>query len=333
MSKKVGIPRGMFYFDYYFLWRNFFNNLDVDVVISPKTNKDILNRGIELCVDEACLPIKIYHGHVDYLKDRVDYIFIPRIKSIHKKEYCCPKHIGLPDMIKHSIKDLPKVIDTEINLMKSDVNLKRSAIEIGKNLEVNSYKVLKALDKAIIEYKGFIDMLTSKIVPIDMLSKYRDLSFITNIKKEKYGRKILVLGHFYNVYDYYINKDLVDKLNKRGFDVVTVEMVDEKKSRGYASKLPKRMFWTHGQRIVGGAFSFIEEKSISGIIYVSAFGCGLDSVLIDLIERKAKEERVPFTLLTLDEQTGEAGINTRIEAFVDMIEWRNKDEIDISTYG
>ncbi len=333
MSKIVGIPRGMFYFDYYFLWKNFFNNLDVDVITSPETNKVILNKGIELCVDEACLPIKIYHGHVDYLKDKVDYIFIPKIKSIRKKEYCCPKHIGQPDMIKHSIEGLPQIIDTEINLRKSDFNLKRAAINIGKHFDSSSPRILRALDKAISEYEKFVNMLTSKVIPIDKGSKYGDLSFITNVKKEKYGRKILVLGHSYNVYDYYINMDLVSKLNKRGFDVVTVEMVDENKSREYTSKLPKRMFWTHGQKIVGGSFYFIEEKSVSGIIYVSAFGCGLDSVLIDLVERKAKENRVPFTLLTLDEQTGEAGINTRIEAFIDMIEWRNRDEINISTHG
>lgn len=333
MKLKIGIPRGMFYFDYYFLWNNFFNNLDVEVVVSPKTNKDILNRGVELCVDEACLPIKVYHGHVDYLKDKVDYIFIPKMTSIYRKEYCCPKHLGLPDMIKQSLTDLPPIIDTQVNLKRSDANLKKVAIDIGKHFEKSSRKILSAFNDAYSQFQDYIKMLTSKVIPIDINSKYKDLSFITNIKKEKFGRKILVLGHFYNVYDSYINMDLIDKLNRRGFDVVTVEMIDENKSRQYASKLPKRMFWTHGQRIVGGAYALIDEKAISGIIYISAFGCGLDSVLIDLVERKAKENRVPFTLLTIDEQTGEAGVNTRIEAFIDMLEWRNKDEINISTHG
>ncbi|NLY77962.1 MAG: hypothetical protein GX080_07780 [Tissierellia bacterium] len=333
MSIKVGIPRGMFYFDYYFLWKNFFNNLGVDVITSPKTNKDILNKGVELCVDEACLPIKIYHGHVDYLKDKVDYIFIPKMTSIHKKEYCCPKHIGLPDMIKNNIRNLPPLIDTEINLKKSHKNIKSSVFHIGKHFKKNSKTIAEAFQKAYRQYQEYIEMTTSKIIPIDINTKYKELSYITNVKKENYGRRIMVLGHSYNIYDYYINMDLISKLNKRRFDVVTAEMVKENRSREYAARLPKRMFWTHGQRIVGSAFALIEEKSISGIVYVSAFGCGLDSVLIDLIERKAKENRIPFTLLTLDEQTGEAGINTRVEAFIDMLEWRNRDEIDLSTHG
>ena len=126
MSVKVGLPRGMFYFDYFSLWKSFFNNLGVEVLISPKTNKEILDRGVNACVDESCLPVKVFHGHVDYLKDKVDYIFIPKIISIHKREYNCPKHLGLPDMVKNSIKGLPEIIDTEVNLRKSNKFLKKS---------------------------------------------------------------------------------------------------------------------------------------------------------------------------------------------------------------
>lgn len=84
---------------------------------------------------------------------------------------------------------------------------------------------------------------------------------------------------------------------------------------------------------MGSAFSVIEERKIDGILYISSFGCGIDSILIDLVQRKSKEKKVPFMLLTLDEQTGEAGINTRIEAFLDMMKWRNRDEDNVSTHG
>lgn len=333
MNVKLGIPRGMLYFDYHILWQEFFNNLGVEVLISPKTNKDILDRGIKSCVDEACLPVKVFHGHVDYLKDKVDYIFIPKFISIYKREYCCPKHLGLPDMVKHSIKTLPQIIDTEINLRKSDKNVKRIVQDIGKNFEKRPTKIYAAFKDAYEKYNRYNSIITSGVIPLNVVGRYDDLSFIKNIKTKNYGRKILLLGHTYNIYDQYINMDVVSKLKKSKFDVITTEMIEEQTCRNFASDLSKRMFWTHGQRIIGAAFSLIEERSIYGIIYVSAFGCGLDSVLIDLIERKAKEKRIPFTLLTIDEQTGEAGINTRIEAFIDMLEWRNNNEDNISTYG
>ncbi len=75
-------------------------------------------------------------------------------------------------------------------------------------------------------------------------------------------------------------------------------------------------FGLKGKKIVGSTFSLIDRKAIDGIIYISAFGCGLDSVLLELVERKAKDNNLPFTLITIDEQTGgEAGVNTRLEAF------------------
>ncbi|NLX61259.1 MAG: hypothetical protein GXZ06_01845 [Tissierellia bacterium] len=331
MGTKVGLPRAMFYYDYFPLWKSFFNNLGVEVVVSPKTNKDILNRGVNACVDESCLPIKVFHGHVDYLKDKADYIFIPKLISIYKKEYNCPKHLGLPDMVKHSIKGLPKIIDTEVNLKKSDRALKKAIIESGRYFEKSNRRILKAFYDALKQYEDYLKMMTTGAIPLSIQGENGDMDTMKNIIKKDNNRRILILGHSYNVYDQYINMELVKKLRNFKFDVITAEMVEEKKAREYVKELPKRMFWTHGQRIVGAAYSLIEEESISGIIYVSAFGCGLDSVFIDLIERKAKKAKIPFTLLTIDEQTGEAGINTRVEAFTDMLDWRLKDESNIST--
>lgn len=331
MNVKVGLPRSMFYFDYFPLWKSYFNNLGVEVITSPKTNKDILNRGINACVDESCLPIKVFHGHVDYLRDKVDYLFIPKVTSTYKREYNCPKHLGLPDMVKHSFKELPRIIDTEVNLRKSDKALKKAIIDSGKYFEKSSRKIYKAFYEALKQYDDYVKMMTTGIIPLKAIGKNDDMNIMSNIVKKNHNRRILILGHSYNIYDQYINMELVKKLKNIRFDVITVEMVEEKKAREYASKLPKRMFWTHGQRIIGAAYSLIDENYISGIIYVSAFGCGLDSVFIDLIERKAKEAKIPFTLLTIDEQTGEAGINTRVEAFTDMLDWREEDEDNISS--
>ncbi|MCF6462612.1 acyl-CoA dehydratase activase-related protein [Clostridium sp. Cult1] len=333
MKYKVGIPRGMLYYDYYLLWKEFFNNLGVEVVTSPKTNKDILNKGVHACVDEACLPVKVFHGHVDYLKDKVDYIFIPKFISIYKKEYCCPKHLGLPDMVRHSIEGLPQIIDTEINLRKTDKSLKKSILYTGKYFTRSNKKIYRAFKDAYSQFNKYTELMSRGVIPINAVGLYDDLSFNLNADDENIRRQIMILGHSYNIYDEYINMNIATKLKKRRIKVITAEMIEERSTRYYASKLPKRMFWTHGQRIIGSAFSMIEKKAIQGIIYISAFGCGLDSVLIDLVERKARENRIPFTLLTIDEQTGEAGVNTRIEAFLDMLEWRDGSEDNFSTYG
>lgn len=329
---KIGIPRGMLHYDYYPLWSEFFRELGAEVILSPKTNKEILDNGIFSCVDEACLPVKIFHGHVNYLKDKVDYLFIPKVISIRKKEYCCPKVLGLPDMVRFSIEDLPPIITTKINLFKFNNKYKKAMYETGYYLNKNTKEIRSAYRNAIRSYKRYVYLMNKGILPIEAIKMYNKAFKDFNYKLEDNKMSILVAGHAYNLYDDYLNMDVINKLIGKNINVLTPEMISDTKIIEYSNKLPKRMFWTHGRRIIGSSFNLIEEGRIDGIIYLSSFGCGMDSVLVDLIERKATVNKIPFTLLTLDEQTGEAGVNTRLEAFIDMIKWRYKNDINISTF-
>lgn len=307
MDKTVGIPRAMLFYEYFPMWESFFDSLNVKIIVSPKTNKDLLNSGVINSVDESCLPVKLFHGHVDYLKDKVDYIFMPKFISIYKKEYCCPKLLGLPEMIKHSIYDLPILISPEINMDKRN-SIKEAAFEIGSILGKSKFLISKA-------YKN-------------SLSSLKELE-VWQTKRELYGNEnmdILVLGHSYNVFDEFLNMGLLQKLKEQNINILLSEDINEEEIRDYSNRIKKRMFWTHGRRIVGTAFSMIEKGNIDGIIYLSSFACGLDSVLIHLVTRNALESGIPIMVMTLDEQTGEAGFTTRLEAFLDMIEWRARDE-------
>lgn len=313
MVIKVGIPRAMLFYDYFPMWESFFDYLNVKIVVSPKTNNDILNAGILNSVDESCLPVKLYHGHVDYLKDKVDYIFIPKFISIYKKEYCCPKLLGLPEMITHSIKDLPQIISPIVDI-NNDKNMKVAVFETGMILGKPKTLIAKA-------YKHSLSLLKE----LEVWQTERGIN-------EQGKSNILVLGHSYNVFDEFLNMNLLQKLSKENINIFLSDDVYEKEIRYFSGQIRKRMFWTHGRRIIGSAFSLMENISIDGIIYLSSFGCGLDSVLVHLVSKSAIEHKIPIMVMTLDEQTGEAGFNTRLEAFLDMIEWRVKDEDYISAF-
>ena len=77
--KTIGIPRGLLYYEHGALWESFFEKLGFNVIISSKTNSDILNAGVMHCTNETCLPVKVYHGHILDLNDKADYIFVPKI--------------------------------------------------------------------------------------------------------------------------------------------------------------------------------------------------------------------------------------------------------------
>ena len=76
-----------------------------------------MEKGIAAAVDETCFPVKVFFGHVRELSDmQVDYIFLPRLVSVEPRSYICPKFMGVPDMIKAAIPDLPPLIETLVDL-------------------------------------------------------------------------------------------------------------------------------------------------------------------------------------------------------------------------
>ena len=325
---KVGIPRALLFYDYYMFWKTFFEELDAEVIISDKTTKAILDKGVGVCVDEACMPVKIFHGHVINLRDKVDYLFIPRLTSIAEGEYVCPKFGGLPDMIKNSIPNLPRIINIEINMKKSSAEGLKSIKEIGSYFSCNKRKIMRAYNKAKESYLNHKKQF-KKGIP----NWIGNASSTVGVENIEYNFKVALLGHPYNIYDPYVNMNLLKKLETNFVEIITPEMIDENMINERASRLRKKMFWTFGRRIIGAAMYLIERNNLHGIIYIMSFGCGLDSFICDMVERRARAAGIPFSVFVIDEHTGEAGVNTRIEAFVDMIMWRRNNENYISTYG
>lgn len=305
---KIGIAQSMLYYDFSKFFHKYFTTLGLEVVVSPKTNDNILNEGVLSCVDEACLPVKIFHGHVSYLRDKVDYIFIPRIISSYKREYYCPKQLGLADMAKHSIDNLPKLIDPIMHL-DSQRNIKKSLYDLGSFFPLDKNDIKMAIENAC-----------------RIINKEN--------KKESFSGKngeinLLIAGHPYIIEDDFINMNIRKKLKNKA-NLIFSKDFNENDMRESASSIKKRIFWTHGIDIVGSAYYAIENDLLDGIIYLSSFGCGLDSILINLIENKIHGSTIPLLIISLDEQTGEAGFNTRLEAFLDMIDWRWKNENKLS---
>lgn len=319
--KRVGIPKGLYYFKYSTLWETFFRNLDAEVIVSDTTNKKILTNGSNTCVSEACIPIKAYFGHVMELIGKVDYIFMPRFTSVAKKQYICPEVCGVTDMVRNSVNKLPKIIDTEINLRDSPKNSWHAALYTGEFLTGDRKKISSAYKDALNEYKSKRRAL-----------KFADTEFGSTLEKNKLT--IAIIGHSYTVYDTFLNMELSKKLNKYGAEVVTLDMLDYLVSKDSCKELDKQFFWDYGTRAYGGAIQLIKSGRIDGILALTSFGCGVDSFVDELVENKIrKESDIPFMKLVLDEHSAEAGFLTRLEAFIDMIVRRRDNDFYISTSG
>ncbi|MGI6713040.1 MAG: acyl-CoA dehydratase activase-related protein [Bacillota bacterium] len=307
---SVGIPKALLYHYYHSFWITFFQQMGFDVKVSSDTNKSIIDNGIISAVDEACLPVKIFYGHVLELSNQVDFLFIPRYVSIEKKEYMCPKLLGIPDMLKACLKKTPTLIDVTINFRGKNQQPDQVIREISNIINVPARMVKEAWKTAEKVQKNYELYLAQGNLP----SKYN---------KQASGYPIALLGHGYNIYDSYINMNIIDKLQKMGAKVQTKEMVPRDVMEKYAATVPKKMFWTFGKQLIGSGLYYLSCNDVRGIIFVASFGCGPDSLVGELLERwSRRSNKKPFMFITIDEHTGEAGIITRLEAFMDMIKRR-----------
>jgi len=316
MAVKVGIPRAMLYYNYYPMWKTFFEELGAEVILSEPTTKKILDDGVKSCVDDACLPLKIFHGHVINLKDKVDILFIPRLVSVKKNEYICPKFCGLPDMVVNSIKDLPEVIDVTVNMRNNSSSFIKAVVEAGKHFTHDYSKIYRACRKSMKKLREFERLMEQGLTPPEVMNGKQ---YTCCDEKMTIG----LIGHPYNIYDNYSSMKLIDKLRARGARIITQDMIGNDVIDKIGKSFSKPMFWSFGKKIMATAQYMTEKRLVDGVIYLVAFGCGLDALVGDLVERKIRKKGVPFCLLTIDEHTGEAGIDTRVEAFLDMLEWRN----------
>lgn len=301
----VGIPQGLLNFKYYSFFKVFFEEIGAEVITSKNTNMDIFDVGIKYCVDEACIPIKVFHGHTAMLKNKCDMIFIPRIMQLHKREYICPKFCGLPEMIINSIPDLPPMITSTIYAYDYK-SLLRFAKEAASAITRDNDKIKKALSTAIYNQN------------IQEMGK----------SQENYRLKIALIGHPYNIYDNFVNMNIVNKLNKLGAGVITEENIENKYIENEVRSLYKKPFWTFAKNSFGCSVYLAKTRKVNGIIYISSFACGIDSIVIELIKNSIGD--FPLLTIKLDEHTGEAGVDTRLEAYIDMLERREFSENNIT---
>ena len=320
---KIGIPQALLYYEYFPLWKNFLEGLGAEVIISGPTTKEMLDLGVKSAISEICFPVKVFYGHVMSLKDRVDYLFIPRMVCVEKGAYFCPKFLGLPDMVKSSLFSLPPLIEPTIDIRKPTTNYKNSFLAVGKIITNNSKKIYQSFYEAQKSLQSYLQLKENELAPEIISEQYNKKLPQRDLKK---SLDIALLGHSYLIYDYFINLNLISKLKKANVNILTAEMVKKRDIERQLKKLYKPLFWTLSKKAVGSAFYFLEKK-IDGIIHLTSFECGEDSIIGEIIHQESKKyPSVAYTEFVFDEHTGEIGIDTRTEAFLDMIVRRKRYE-------
>lgn len=304
---KVGIPRAFLYYRYKVLWETFFDELGIEYIISPETNKEIIKKGTSYAIDESCLSSKIFIGHVEYLIDKCDYIFVPRVETLgESKDIVCSKFQSTYDIVKNTFREHDlKLLYYSVDIVHKDTELK-AFMKMGKFLGKKKKEVYKAY---LVAKQA---ETTQRMLDINNQERLLDTD----------ATKILVISHPYNIYDKYIGEPVLNTLRDLGCIPILGCVVDFKMAREEAKIISKTLPWTFNKELVGSLG--IYKDKVDGIILVSAFPCGPDSLVNEMIIRRFKEK--PIINLILDGQEGTAGMETRLESFVDIINLRKEKE-------
>ena len=315
----IGIPLALVNLELLPLFVRFFESIGIDVVTSGGTDKAIIRKGVESVAAQPCFPVKVAYGHVAELIERgVDYIFLPSIVSAkaefpeNHRNQLCPYVQSLPYQVRTAFADKlagVKMLTPVIRFGDGRKLLRRSFFELGRELGVSRPAVGKALKKARACQFGFGRAMRQKGKEIlDGLGADQKL--------------FVLISRPYNGCDDGLNLQLPKKLADLGADVIPMEMLALDEAPVGDHSLHGRIYWSYGQKILRAA-EIIKNDLRLFAIYLSNFSCGPDSFLLtffkDIMSKK------PCLLLELDEHSADAGVITRLEAFLDSLKHYRAD--------
>jgi predicted CoA-substrate-specific enzyme activase len=304
----VGIPRALMVHDYAPLLICFLNELDAKVILSGKTNKEIIEQSAELSYSDSCFPLKLLHGHLASL-NKVDYILYP-----------CAIRLGIRDGEENQKYSCP--------LVQASPFIVRQALDLGERLLIptldfnrgNAATVKSLADVAV--KMGFSPSRSKKAALAGIEAQRR---FETDIKT--LGNKLLkricesdqlgvvLLSRSYMSQDSGANLGIAEKLAQLGvvpipLDFLPLDTIDPK-------KYTDRPYWSSEGKLIAGTAITTADPHLFGLV-ITNFGCGPNSFILRILEDITGNK--PLGQLEIDEHAAEAGIVTRLEAFVDTIQ-------------
>lgn len=292
---KIGIPRSIFYYIHGEITVAFLKKLGVNVIISSNTNKKIIDDGIKYASDEMCLSMKNYIGHVSYLKDKCDYILIPRIDNYYTFNQTCTNFLAARDIINNMF-DV-SILDYNINLNEKE-NLKKGLFNLGRKLGYKKSEIKKSYIYAVKKY-----------------SKNRKRLITENMSKlNSNKKKVLLIAHSYNCRDMLIGKPVVDMLKGENIEVIYSDLLDSSMCRKLSCNISKELYWKYSKEAIG-AYEILKNR-IDGVVFLSTFPCGLDSLVNELLILKLDK---PYLNIIIDDLSADNGLETRIESFSDIL--------------
>lgn len=296
----VGIPRASTLVGYLPFWATFFRELGFRPLLSRDSSTDTLTTGLKHLPVGACLPIKLTAGHLNALLEQdVDTVFLPAIVllpgDIPGQSYACPYTMAVPFMVRAT--PVERLLSPVISFASEQEFVQgfetaRIRLGVSRGAVRTAYQTAQAaqgaFDEAFTAWAG------------------------EQVRKGGQRFTFALLGRPYNIFDAFVNLSLFERLRRMGVLAVparylALEIAD------IESNLP----WRFSVDIHRAAVAVARREDLVPVLLTN-FGCGPDAFTLKLVEEALRD--VPHLVLELDEHRAEAGLLTRLEAFVDQLE-------------
>ncbi len=303
----VGVPRSLLIYDYAPLIGGFLDALGARAVFTGRTSKQIIEQSVELSYTDSCFPLKLLHGHAASLKG-VDYLLFPCAIRLGVKDgdenqqYSCPLVQASPFIIRQALDLEDRLLIPIIDFSYGPDETIRELTRIGREMGFSRARARRAALaglEAQREYEQERDRRGREL--LQQIHDNRQLG-------------VVLFARSYMSQDAGANMGIAEKLAQ--LDVVPVPMDYLPLSTIDPRQYSDRPYWFYESKLIAASAITVNDPQLYGLILTN-FGCGPNSFILRIVEDIMGSK--PLGQLEIDEHAAEAGIVTRLEAFVDTI--------------
>jgi predicted CoA-substrate-specific enzyme activase len=318
-SFLVGIPRAFSAHTLYPLYSWFFHELGIRTFLSS----EVAHAGVARAESTYCFPAEIAHGAVqDCLDKGADYVLLPHFRDMPSYEEnvhanFCPITQSLPYYIDKAFPDVDKKrwLPLVVSFKFGEAKALELFGEMTARLGIGEAETRAAFEKAMAKQQEYFE--AARRLGQEALTEAR-----------KAGRPVIaLLGRPYNAFTPEANMGIPRKFSTRGYSIVPFDILPFEDETIFPN-----MYWYYGQQDVKSAGLLKKEDNIY-VTYITNFSCAPDSFILHYIKWLMGQK--PFLVLELDSHSADAGVDTRVEAFLDIIDGyrAKKGEIEGERYN
>ncbi|MCL2210451.1 MAG: acyl-CoA dehydratase activase [Treponema sp.] len=314
----IGIPRAFSVHTLYPLYSWFFHELGIKTFLST----EVAHAGVARAEAQYCFPAEIAHGAIqDCLDKGSDYVLLTHFRDMPSYEddvhaNFCPITQALPYYMKKAFPDIDpnKWLPLVVSFKHGEVKALEHFCDMTRILGISEAETKTAFNTAWAKQKEYF--ATAEKMGLEALEDAR-----------KADRPVIaVLGRPYNAFTPEANMGIPRKFTTRGYSIIPFDILPFRDKEIFPN-----MYWFFGQQDLKASKLLKDEENIY-LTFITNFSCAPDSFILHYVKWTMGQK--PFLVLELDSHSADAGVDTRVEAFLDIIDGyrAKKNEIEAERY-